>query len=43
MRKMLGNLACQTHQLMLDVEGYSMLTGNSIISYRNRAGWRAGK
>jgi hypothetical protein len=32
MRKMLGNLACQTHQLMLDVEGYSMLTGNSIIN-----------
>ena len=34
MRKMLGNLACQTHQLMLDVEGYSMLTGKQrIISY----------
>jgi len=27
MRKMLGSLALQTHHLMLDVEGYSLLTG----------------
>lgn len=34
LRKMLSSLAQQTHQLMLDVEGYSLLTGKQrIIGY----------
>ena len=34
LRKMLDNLAQQTHHLMLDVEGYTLLTGKQrIISY----------
>lgn len=34
MRKMIGSLAHQTHHLMLDVEGYTLLTGKQrIISY----------
>ncbi len=33
-RKMLGGLAMRTHQLMLDVEGYSLLSGKQrIIGY----------